>query len=103
VTTREFLYVDDAAEAIIAAAEKYDGADPVNVGSGQEIAIRDLACCIATLTGYTGRIVLDASKPNGQPRRGLEVSRAEHEFGFRARTSLNEGLRRTIDWYTSNA
>jgi GDP-L-fucose synthase len=97
--TREFLYVADAAEAIVAAAERYDGADPVNLGSGAEISIRDLADRIALLTGFTGRITWDVTKPNGQPRRCLDVSRAEREFGFRAHTSLEAGLKATVDWY----
>jgi GDP-L-fucose synthase len=97
--TREFLYVADAAEAIVAAAERYDGADPVNLGSGAEISIRDLADRIALLTGFTGRITWDVTKPNGQPRRCLDVSRAEREFGFRAHTSLDAGLKATVDWY----
>jgi GDP-L-fucose synthase len=101
--TREFLYVDDAAEAIVAATERYESAEPVNIGSGQEISIRELAERIARLTGFQGRIIWDATKPNGQPRRGLDVSRAEREFGFRARTTLDDGLKRTIDWYTANA
>ncbi len=84
--TREFLYVDDAAQAVLAATERYNGADPVNIGSGSEIAIRDLARKIAAVTGFAGRIVWDATKPNGQPRRCLDVSRAEREFGFRAAT-----------------
>ena len=97
--TREFLYVEDAAEGIVRAAERYSGAQPVNLGSGVEISIRDLARKIAELTGFGGRIVWDASQPNGQPRRSLEVSRAEREWGFRARTGLEEGLRATIAWY----
>jgi GDP-L-fucose synthase len=97
--TREFLYVSDAAEAIVAAAEWYDGADPVNIGSGQEISICDLANRIALLTAFTGRIAWDVTKPNGQPRRCLDVSRAERAFGFRAHTSLDAGLQGTIDWY----
>jgi GDP-L-fucose synthase len=99
--TREFLYVDDAAEGIVLAAEKYDGSDPVNLGSGMEISIRDLAGLIAKETGYTGRLVWDASKPDGQPRRALDVTRAEELFGFRARVDFVEGLRRTIEWYRS--
>jgi GDP-L-fucose synthase len=99
--TREFLYVDDAAQAIVMAAERYDGGDPVNVGSGVEISIRDLAEKIAALTEFRGRIVWDTSKPNGQPRRCLDVSRAEREFGFRAGTGLDAGLRRTIEWYVA--
>jgi GDP-L-fucose synthase len=97
--TREFLYVEDAAEGIVMAAEKYDGADPVNLGSGMEISIRDLVETIARLTGFKGDIVWDTSKPNGQPRRQLDVGRAEQFFGFRAHTSFEEGLRRTIQWY----
>jgi len=100
--TREFIYVEDAAEAIVMAAESYDGAEPVNIGSGEEIAIRDLAAKIAALTGFSGRIVWDTGKPSGQPRRRLDVSRAQREFGFRARTSLDEGLRETLAWYRSH-
>jgi GDP-L-fucose synthase len=100
--TREFLYVEDAAEAIVAATEKYDKAAPVNVGRGEEIAIRDLARIIADRSGFRGDIVWDTTKPNGQPRRKLDVSRAETEFGFRATTSMEEGLRRTIEWYESH-
>jgi GDP-L-fucose synthase len=97
--TREFLYVEDAARGIIAAAERYDSAAPVNLGSGHEIRIRDLTEKIAGMTGFSGRILWDTSKPNGQPRRRLDVRRAEREFGFRAATDLDTGLRRTIDWY----
>ena len=97
--TREFLYVDDAAEGIALAAERYDKPEPVNLGSGMEISIRDLTELIARLVGFRGEIVWDSSKPNGQPRRRLDVSRAEREFGFRAWTPFEEGLRRTIDWY----
>ena len=97
--TREFLYVDDCAEGLVLAAERYDGAEPVNLGTGHEISIRELAELVAELTGFTGDIRWDTSKPNGQPRRALEVSRAEALFGFRARTPLREGLERTIDWY----
>jgi GDP-L-fucose synthase len=100
--TREFLYVEDAAAGVVAAAERYDGADPVNLGRGQEIAIRDLARIIAGTTRYTGDIVWDATKPNGQPRRMLDVSRAEREFGFRATTNFESGLARTIAWYESS-
>ncbi|MET0645976.1 MAG: GDP-L-fucose synthase [Pyrinomonadaceae bacterium] len=99
--TREFLYVDDAAEGIVRAAEKYNGSEPVNLGSGMEISIRDLAELIAKETGYGGRLVWDASKPDGQPRRALDVTRAEELFGFRARVDFVEGLRRTIEWYRS--
>jgi GDP-L-fucose synthase len=97
--TREFLYVADAAEAIVKAAARYDGGEPVNIGSGEEIAIRDLATRIAALTGFDGRIVWDASKPNGQPRRCLDVTRAREAFGFRAGTDLESGLKTTIAWY----
>ncbi len=97
--TREFLYVEDAAEGILLAAEKYDSSEPVNLGSGMEISIKDLVEMIAHLTGFSGRIIWDASKPNGQPRRRLDVTRAEREFGFKAGTSFEEGLKRTIDWY----
>lgn len=100
--TREFLYVKDAAEGILLAAEKYDGADPVNLGSGQEISIRLLATEIARLTGFSGKMVFDPSKPNGQPRRGLDVSRAKEYFGFEAHTPFEEGLRQTIAWYQAN-
>lgn len=97
--TREFLYVEDCAEGILAALDRYDKPEPVNLGSGREISIRDLVDKIATLTGFGGRIVWDASKPNGQPRRCLDVNRAEREFGFRAQTDFDQGLRRTIDYY----
>jgi len=100
--TREFVYVDDAAQAVVLAAERYDGAAPVNIGSGDEISIRSLAELIADVTGYDGEIVWDASKPNGQPRRRLDVSRAETLFGFRARTPLREGLEHTIAWYRAH-
>ncbi len=97
--TREFLYVDDAAEGILLAAERYNGSEPVNLGSGFEISIRDLAMTIARLTGFGGAIVWDVSKPNGQPRRKLDVSRARDSFGFQAQTDFETGLRRTITWY----
>ncbi|HEY3344612.1 MAG TPA: GDP-L-fucose synthase [Anaerolineaceae bacterium] len=97
--TREFLYVEDAAMGITLAAECYNGSEPVNLGSGYEISIKDLAGMISRLTGFSGKMVFDSSKPNGQPRRGLDVSRAERLFGFRAQTSFEEGLRRTIEWY----
>ncbi|MGB8212824.1 MAG: GDP-L-fucose synthase [Anaerolineales bacterium] len=100
--TREFLYVDDAAEGILLASEKYNGPDPVNLGSGHEISIKDLTEMIARLTGFDGTLVWDKSKPNGQPRRGLDTSRAEALFGFRAITSFEVGLRRTIEWYLNN-
>lgn len=97
--TREFLYVDDAAEGIVLATERYDGADPVNLGSANEIAIRDLAPLVARAVGYTGRISWDATKPNGQPRRGLDTSRALAAFGFRATTPFEQGLAATVAWY----
>jgi GDP-L-fucose synthase len=95
---REFLYVDDAAEAVVLATLRYDGAEPVNVGTGVEISIADLAERIAALTGFTGRLVWDPSMPDGQLRRCLDTSRAEREFGFRARTPFPEGLERTVRW-----
>jgi GDP-L-fucose synthase len=98
--TREFLYVEDCAEGIVLATERYDGPEPVNLGSGTEISIKDLVHLIAELTGFEGEIVWDTSKPNGQPRRCLDVSRAERHFGFRAKTDFREGLKRTIAWYT---
>jgi GDP-L-fucose synthase len=97
--TREFLYVEDAAEAFVLAAERYDGGAPVNVGTGVEISIRELAETIAELTGFEGRITWDSSMPNGQPRRALDASRAKEAFGFTARTALRDGLERTIAWY----
>ncbi len=97
--TREFLYVDDAAEGIVMAAERYDGADPVNLGAGFEITMRELADTIGRLTGYTGTIVWDANRPNGQPRRMLDVTRAKERFGFTARTAFADGLSKTIAWY----
>ena len=99
--SREFLFVRDATEGILLGAERYDGADPVNLGSGVEIRIRDLAVRIAGMTGYDGDIVWDTSRPNGQPRRALDTSRAEERFGFRASTSLDDGLRQTIDWFVA--
>ena len=97
--SREFLYVNDAAEGIALAAERYDKPDPVNLGAGFEITIRDLASLIADLIGFTGEIVWDTAKPDGQPRRCLAVSRAEQQFGFRAKVDFREGLERTIAWY----
>src|SRR5262249_46462343 len=97
--TREFLHVDDCAEGICLAAERYDGAEPVNLGSGSEISIRDLAHLVGGLMGYRGRFAFDPTRPNGQPRRSLDVSRARERFGFRARVPLEEGLRGTIDWW----
>jgi GDP-L-fucose synthase len=97
--TREFLYVEDAAEGILLAAERYDQSDPINLGSAFEISIKDLTESIARLTGFEGTIVWDTSKPNGQPRRKLDVSRAKEWFGFESTTPFDEGLRRTIAWY----
>jgi len=97
--SREFLYVEDAARGIVRAAESYDKPDPVNLGAGMEITIRDLVDLIAELTGFEGEIVWDTSKPNGQPRRMLDVSAAEREFGFRADVEFREGLKKTIEWY----
>jgi GDP-L-fucose synthase len=97
--SREFLYVADCARAIVLATERYNKQDPVNIGVGSEITIRDLTALIAELTGFKGAIVWDPTKPDGQPRRCLDVSRAEREFGFRATTDFVEGLRRTIEWY----
>ena len=97
--TREFLYVEDAAEGICLAAERYDSSEPVNLGSGMEISIKDLVHTIKRMTGFTGEIIWDTTKPNGQPRRSLDTSRAEKHFEFRAKTSFEEGLRRTIEWY----
>jgi GDP-L-fucose synthase len=99
--SREFLYVDDAAEGIAAAAARYRGAEPVNLGSGQEITIAELTELIAEIVDFRGEIVWDTTKPDGQPRRWLDTSRAEREFGFRAATELREGLVRTIEWYLS--
>jgi GDP-L-fucose synthase len=101
--TREFLYVEDAAEGILTATEKYDGDEPVNLGSGHEISIRDLTEMVARLTGFDGRLVWDTSKPNGQPRRGLDTSRAQSRFGWRAQMPFEQGLRRTIEWYQQNS
>ena len=100
--TREFLYVDDAAEGIVLASEHYDGPEPVNLGAGFEISIKDLAEAVARLTGFKGRLAWNAAKPDGQPRRCLDTTRAERSFGFRALTPFEEGLRRTIDWYRSS-
>jgi len=97
--TREFLYVDDAAEAIVRATARYEGDEPVNLGAGFEISIRELAEKIGELTGFTGHITWDTSKPNGQPRRSLDVSRAEALFDFKATTTFDQGLKSTVDWY----
>jgi GDP-L-fucose synthase len=101
--TREFLYVDDAAEGLLLAAERYDGAEPVNLGTGVETSIRELAELIAELTGFDGEIVWDTTMPNGQPRRSLDASRAEQLFGFRAGTPLRDGLEQTIAWYRDHS
>jgi GDP-L-fucose synthase len=100
--TREFLYVADAAEGIVLATERYDAGDPVNIGAGSEISIRDLAHLIAAETGFTGELLWDTTKLDGQPRRALDVSRAEQLFGFRARTDFITGLRKTIEWYRAS-
>ena len=100
--TREFFYVEDAAEAIVLAMEKYNKSDPVNIGAGFEISIRDLVNLIVELTGFTGKIIWDKTKPDGQPRRMLDTTRAFNEFGFRARTDFREGLAKTIEWYRSH-
>ena len=100
--TREFLYVEDAVDGILLATEKYNKPAPINLGSGMELSIHDLATLIARLTGFKGKINWDPSQPNGQPRRCLEVSKAEHEFGFKAVTPFEVGLRKTIDWYTTS-
>lgn len=99
--TREFLFVEDAAEGIVAATEKYNKPEPVNLGSGVEISIKDLVELIVKLTGFKGKIVWDSDKPDGQPRRMLDTSRAKKEFGFVTKTNFEEGLRKTIDWYKS--
>ena len=100
--TREFLYVEDAAEAIVTATEKYDGDRPVNLGSGYEISIKDLSEMIVKMTGFEGKLVWQTDKPNGQPRRGLDVSRAKEYFGWSAQVPFEEGMRRTIEWFKEN-
>ena len=97
--SREFLYVDDAAEGIVLAADRYDGPEPVNLGVGREITIKELVALVVRLTGFRGDVRWDETKPDGQPRRALDTARAEREFGFTARTSFEDGLRATIDWY----
>ena len=97
--TREFLYVDDAAEGILLAAEHYNDSEPVNLGSGMEISIKDLVEEVANATGFEGKLVWDTSKPNGQPRRCLDVTRAKEWFGFEAQMPFDEGLQRTVAWY----
>jgi GDP-L-fucose synthase len=101
--TREFLYVEDCAEGIVLASQRYDGEEPVNLGTGEEISIKELAQLVAEATDYAGEIVWDTSKPNGQPRRQLDVSRAEQLFGFRAATPLRTGIKRTVAWYRAEA
>jgi GDP-L-fucose synthase len=101
--TREFLYVADCVEGLLRAAERYDGAEPVNLGTGVETSIRELADTVADVTGFEGRIVWDTSMPNGQPRRSLDASRAEELFGFRARTPLRDGIERTVAWFRESA
>jgi len=100
--TREFLYVEDAAEGILTATEQYNSSDPVNLGSGYEISIKDLAEMIVRQTGFQGKLVWDTEKPNGQPRRGLDVTRAKERFGWSAQVSFEEGMRRTIEWFKAN-
>ena len=97
--SREFLYVDDAAEAIVLATERFDGAEPVNIGAGREMTIKELVGIIARLSGFRGELRWDTTKPNGQPRRSLDTSRAEALFGFRANTTFEDGLRRTVGWF----
>ena len=101
--TREFLFVKDCAEGIVRAAESWQGSEPINLGSGQEISIHDLVALVARLTGYEGAVAWDASRPDGQPRRCLDTSRAREALGWTARTSLEEGLRETIEWFERNA
>ncbi|HEX9878717.1 MAG TPA: GDP-L-fucose synthase [Candidatus Binatia bacterium] len=100
--TREFLYVEDCARALVSAAESYDGRDPVNVGTGLEISIKELVELIAEVTGFGGRVVWDRSKPNGQPRRSVDTRRALEAFGFQAAMNFRDGLRRTVEWYKSH-
>jgi GDP-L-fucose synthase len=100
--TREFLFAPDAAEGILLGAERYNDSDPVNLGSGQEISIKDLAELIARLSGFEGKLVWDTSKPNGQPRRALDTSRAQERFGFTAGTTFEDGLKQTIKWFQAN-
>ena len=100
--SREFLYVEDCAKAIILATEKYNESDPVNIGAAFEISIRELADLIAKLSGFKGKITWDISKPDGQPRRCLDISKSEKKFGFKAKTPFKEGLKKTIEWYRKN-
>ena len=101
--TREYLYVEDCAEGLALAAERYDGSEPVNLGTGVETSIRETAEIVADVVGFSGRISWDASMPNGQPRRSLDASRARELFGFEARTPLREGIERTVAWYQAHA
>ncbi|HZY03390.1 MAG TPA: GDP-mannose 4,6-dehydratase, partial [Anaeromyxobacteraceae bacterium] len=100
--SREFLHVRDAAEGVVAAAERYDGSEPVNIGAGFEIKIRDLVPLVARLCRFQGEIVWDSTKPDGQPRRMVDASRALREFGWKATTSFEDGLRETVEWYERN-
>ncbi len=100
--TREFLYVEDCAEALVLATEKYDKPDPINIGAGFEISIKDLATKIKDIIGFEGKIVWDTSKPDGQPRRSLDTAKAQKEFGFKAKVDFDEGLKSTIEWYIKN-
>ncbi|MER3446553.1 MAG: GDP-fucose synthetase [Candidatus Dadabacteria bacterium] len=100
--SREFLYVEDAAEGIVLATERYEGKEPVNIGSGKEISIRDLVYLIKDIVGYSGDVIWDTSRPDGQPKRRLDTSRAKFEFGFEAKTPFEEGLCRTVNWYREN-
>jgi nucleoside-diphosphate-sugar epimerase len=100
--SREFLYVDDAAEGIVLASERYDGAEPVNLGANREMPIKELVEVIVDLVGYEGEVVWDTSKPDGQPRRRVDATRAKELFGFESRTAFVDGLRATVDWYLAN-
>ena len=100
--SREFLYVDDAADGIVRAAEFYDGDEPVNLGADRELLIKELVEVVTELTGFEGRVVWDSSKPDGQPRRSVDANRARELFGFEARTDFRDGLRSTIDWYLAH-
>lgn len=100
--SREFLYVDDCADAIVKATEHYDKPEPINIGTGNEIKIKDLANKVKDIAGFNGKIIWDTGKPDGQPRRCLDTTKAEKEFGFKAKTSFEKGLRKTIDWYVKN-
>jgi GDP-L-fucose synthase len=100
--TREFLYVGDCAQAIVLATEKYNRSEPVNIGAGFEISIKDLVNLIAKIMKYKGKIIWDKTKPDGQPRRCLDIAKAYKEFGFKAKTNFKEGLKKTIEWYLKN-